>query len=771
MSLQEPSSTIHVPTPLIVSNQGTTALSVARDFADLILAAGIPVFVCQPHAHSQGCKSDCKLEFNFPSAWQRKMADECDLSSFRPGVDALAMVAGHGIDVVDIDAKYGGHPSMLPPYERFGRVRTPSGGWHDYVPSTGFGKMSPFIVNGNLVGDYCGGTSEGQGRLLVFLPGSTRPKYSGGEYTIEEVLDLDGLMAATPDPGLLEVLSASSASQSRSPGIAAASRDESELFKAEHPGGTVSCPYGIAALHGLIDEAPDQGGRHAWMVHAVSRVVELMKAGCLDSSALLDIESTMIVIKPEGDDFESALSWAVSNVSATTSCDVHSGSGEERRFVDRQGVLIQDLADAILSTTVLRHDPGDRLWIYRDGVYRLDHEGFLRQRATQLLGNDFRTSHLTNLQQYVLGQSDLIKPEPQPDWINLSNGLLDWQTGQLWPHTPELTSTVQLPVQWDPTARCPRIDQWLSEVLPADLLEPSDTSPGFIFEVLGYLVLSGNPLHKAMLLLGSGRNGKGTFQRLLMALLGQRNVSAVDLHSLVENRFRAAELVGKIANIAGDIDGSHLKTTAMFKAITGGDTISAERKFGQPFDFTPFAVPVFGANNVFGTPDTSDGYLARWLVIPFPNSFIGNEKRNLDEHLSDPDELKGLLVKAIEGLRSLMARGNFLEPNSVKAAMDAFARESDPVRAFIDEVSEPSEGEFVPRKLLWEVYETWALDSGRNSKFTQQKLYRRVEATGWMPHRTSTERGFTGRKLTVELDCTSPRTRLIHLREGMGSMD
>ena len=77
--------------------------------------------------------------------------------------------------------------------------------------------------------------------------------------------------------------------------------------------------------------------------------------------------------------------------------------------------------------------------------------------------------------------------------------------------------------------------------------------------------------------------------RLVTALLGLENCSAVTLHDLVSNRFRAAELYGRLANIAGDLDGGWLTSTAMFKMVTGGDTIGAERKFGQPFSFTPAA--------------------------------------------------------------------------------------------------------------------------------------------------------------------------------------
>ena len=152
----------------------------------------------------------------------------------------------------------------------------------------------------------------------------------------------------------------------------------------------------------------------------------------------------------------------------------------------------------------------------------------------------------------MLGQVDVITLEPHRDWLNLPNGMLDWRTGTLHDHDESYWSTSQLAVTWSEDAECPEIERFLAEVLPADLLEPgADGSPGFIYEVIGYALFSGNPLHKAILLLGTGRNGKGTLLRLLNAMLGEDNVSSVALHEMANNRFRVAELVGKVANIAG----------------------------------------------------------------------------------------------------------------------------------------------------------------------------------------------------------------------------
>ena len=73
------------------------------------------------------------------------------------------------------------------------------------------------------------------------------------------------------------------------------------------------------------------------------------------------------------------------------------------------------------------------------------------------------------------------------------------------------------------------------------------------------------------------------------------------LHELAENRFRTATLFGKLANLAGDLDSRWLTNTATFKAITGGDAIQGEYKYGAVFDFQPWALPFYSANKAFGS--------------------------------------------------------------------------------------------------------------------------------------------------------------------------
>jgi hypothetical protein len=297
------------------------------DLAQALIERGVPVIVCKSNARwKPGGKS---RELIPPEGWNTITAAECDLSTFRPGKDTLALVGGHGIDLVDIDAKTGAHLDDLPPFRRYGMTRTPGGGWHLWVPSTGYDRLVPLIVGGKPVGDYVGGNAEGGGRQLGYLPGSTRPKYPGGEYTVEEPIDLDALFDSEPDDDLIAMLTGAGARRTGKAGSKAATSDEVRDFLDRHAHAYAQrCNYGRTAMRGILDEAQRaeqaQGGRHGWAVRSATRLVELMRTGCAGRTDYDDLVATLTRIKPEGGtDLDDVMRWAIANAQGSGDCGLH----------------------------------------------------------------------------------------------------------------------------------------------------------------------------------------------------------------------------------------------------------------------------------------------------------------------------------------------------------------------------------------------------------------------------------------------------------------
>ncbi len=225
-----------------------------------------------------------------------------------------------------------------------------------------------------------------------------------------------------------------------------------------------------------------------------------------------------------------------------------------------------------------------------------------------------------------------------------------------------------------------RIEAFLGDVLP------DEPTVQLVLEIIGYALLADLSLHTAVLLLGPGRNGKLVLLSIIRALLGAANVASVPLQLFSESRFAAAALYGKLANVCGDLDARAIERTDVFKMMTGGDAIYAERKYGQPFSFTSFALPIFSANEAPYSRDQSEASFERWIVVPM-QSVIAPEKRDpyLVAKLTTQAELEGLLVAAVDALRRLIERGRFELPKAVRDAGGDYRRQLDSVAGWLDD--------------------------------------------------------------------------------------
>jgi len=223
-------------------------------------------------------------------------------------------------------------------------------------------------------------------------------------------------------------------------------------------------------------------------------------------------------------------------------------------------------------------------------------------------------------------------------------------------------------------------------------------------------------IQKAILLLGEGANGKSTYLAGVTAFLGRSNVSSVSLHKLESDRFSVARLVGKLANICSDLPSNHLVGTSTFKALTGGDTMLAESKFKDSFEFMPYARLVFSANHAPASADSSYAFFRRWHVIPFIRTFEGAEeipRPEMDARLSNPRELSGVLNKALWALGLMQEQGGMIKSESMARAGDEFQRATDPVAVWLDCSTIEESAAFVSKKALLIAYNAAAEAAGR----------------------------------------------------------
>jgi putative DNA primase/helicase len=197
------------------------------------------------------------------------------------------------------------------------------------------------------------------------------------------------------------------------------------------------------------------------------------------------------------------------------------------------------------------------------------------------------------------------------------------------------------------------------------------------------LDLSRTP-HKALFLYGPSRSGKSTFLRLLEAVAGKENTSAVTLHSLADDKFAAARVHGKILNIASDLSAGHIEDLSIFKMLTGEDPIDANPKYGKPFKFYNQALMGFSANEIPSVGESSRAYFERMLAFKFDYSFAGHEDQTIEDRMMD--ELPGIFNRLVQAWQARRKRGEALNANPT--VQREFEAGSDRVQQWLDEEME-----------------------------------------------------------------------------------
>ncbi len=359
--------------------------------------------------------------------------------------------------------------------------------------------------------------------------------------------------------------------------------------------------------------------------------------------------------------------------------------GKREPGAELEDGLIQKMAGAIIGADAFARDAGGLLYHFEEGVYRPTGRRVIERRVKQLCEQQAPKSWTPELATRVEAWISVDCPElwerPPLDVLNCRNGLLNVETRTLVPHSSDHLSAVQINASFDPDARCPDIDRFVAEVFP-------DDTRHLPAEVTAWLMLPDTSIQKAVLLLGEGANGKSVWLNLLITFLGKENVSTLSLHKLESDKFAVARLVGKLANCGLDLPTKMLAGTSMFKNLTGGDVVSAERKFETSFEFRPFVRLLFSANSSPRSDDATHGFFRRWLCIPFNRTFDETDAATipravLDARLSQPGELSGLLNRALDAL-PVIRKGRFTESASTRAALDEFRRTTDPLGVWLD---------------------------------------------------------------------------------------
>lgn len=320
-----------------------------------------------------------------------------------------------------------------------------------------------------------------------------------------------------------------------------------------------------------------------------------------------------------------------------------------------------------------------QLHIYKDGVYS---NGYKEIESNMI-------QHIPNLKKMqrreVLDYMELIVDEKESADANLiafNNGVYDLVSGELKPFSPDIVITNKIPWNYVPETYNELADHTLDKLACSD---PAIRS--LLEECIGYCFYRRNELGKAFILTGDKSNGKSTFLDIIKAILGDRNISALDLKELGD-RFSTSMMFGKLANIGDDIGDDFLQgnQVATFKKVVTGNRIKAERKGQDPFEFNPFIKLLFSANDIPRMKDKTGAVLRRLVIIPF-NATFSKDAPDYDPFIKykliQQDSIEYMIRIGLEGLKRVVTNNGFSKSDKVQSQLDEYEEENNPIIAFI----------------------------------------------------------------------------------------
>lgn len=322
-----------------------------------------------------------------------------------------------------------------------------------------------------------------------------------------------------------------------------------------------------------------------------------------------------------------------------------------------------------------------QLHIYKDGVYS---NGYKEIESNMI-------QHIPNLKKMqrreVLDYMELIVDEKEQSDANLiafNNGVYDLVTGELKPFSTDIVITNKIPWDYKPDAYSELADSTLNKLACDDA-----AIRALLEECIGYCFYRRNELGKAFILTGDKSNGKSTFLDCVKAILGDRNISALDLKELGD-RFSTSMMFGKLANIGDDIGDDFLQGSqvATFKKVVTGNRIKAERKGQDPFEFNPFIKLLFSANDIPRMKDKTGAVLRRLVIIPFNTTFSKDDpdyEPFIKYKLTQEEPIEYFIRLGVEGLKRVIINNGFTKSDKVQNQLDEYEEENNPILAFIND--------------------------------------------------------------------------------------
>jgi putative DNA primase/helicase len=283
--------------------------------------------------------------------------------------------------------------------------------------------------------------------------------------------------------------------------------------------------------------------------------------------------------------------------------------------------------------------------------------------------------------------------QPGMELFAFKNKVVNVRTGETIDPTPKLWITDAVDFNYDPTAQCPRWEQFLEEIHPND-----PEAQNCIEEQLGYGMTYDMHFEKIAVWIGKPRAGKSTLLHIQRGLVGKRAFAPFSFHdwtrseksreniigkkvaAFSDTRLKPPKVYGRSGYDPGGLDYNSIQTLLK---ISGRDSESVGQLYKKAWEGDLFCKIIITSNERLNIQDLV--LLSRMIYVDFKQSWADSPDR--DDYLREKldAELPGIANRCLAAYRQLLDRGRFIQPASASHLAHQMAAQASPISAFMQE--------------------------------------------------------------------------------------
>lgn len=277
----------------------------------------------------------------------------------------------------------------------------------------------------------------------------------------------------------------------------------------------------------------------------------------------------------------------------------------------------------------------------------------------------------------------------------------------------------------------------------------------YVQQIVGMAAVGRVYLESLIIAYGEGRNGKSTFWNTIARVLGtySGNMSADTLTVGCKRNVKPelAEAKGKRLIIAAELEEGMRLNTSVVKQMCSTDEIFAEKKYKDPFSFTPSHTLVLYTNHLPRVGANDPGTWRRLIVIPFNARIEGSgDVKNFSDFLVS-EAAPAIMAWIIEGAKMAIGRNFHIPcPACVEDAIKSYREDNDWLGHFLSECCEADKTYREKSGVLYQEYRSYCARTGEYTRSTAD-FYNALESAGFMRQKAKTGNFIRGLRIAEEL--------------------